>query len=84
MASPVLAFIIGLAIILVASILNAAGLNLTKLDHACCFFYLSLSLSYRLQVRSSAVPKSDRKKDYMRPLWLLGMLLYMQAFILFH
>ena len=32
-ASPVVAFIIGLAIITLASILNAAGLNLTKLDH---------------------------------------------------
>ena len=32
-ASPVVAFIIGLAIVLLASILNAAGLNLTKLDH---------------------------------------------------
>jgi hypothetical protein len=32
-ASPVVAFIIGLAIILLASILNAAGLNLTKFDH---------------------------------------------------
>lgn len=32
-ASPVVAFIIGLAIILLASILNAAGLNITKLDH---------------------------------------------------
>ena len=31
--SPVVAFVIGLAIILLASILNAAGLNLTKLDH---------------------------------------------------
>ncbi|KAJ8503132.1 hypothetical protein ONZ45_g11128 [Pleurotus djamor] len=59
-ASPVVAFIIGLAIILLASILNAAGLNLTKLDH----------------VWTSAVPKSARKKDWMRPLWLLGMLLY--------
>lgn len=33
--NPILAFIIGLAIILGASILNAAGLNLTKLDHVC-------------------------------------------------
>lgn len=33
--NPVVAFIIGLAIILLASILNAAGLNLTKLDHVC-------------------------------------------------
>ena len=32
-ANSVVAFIIGLAIILLASILNAAGLNLTKLDH---------------------------------------------------
>jgi magnesium transporter len=32
-ASPVVAFIIGLSIILLASVLNAAGLNLTKLDH---------------------------------------------------
>jgi amino acid transporter len=31
--NPIVAFIIGLAIILLASILNAAGLNLTKLDH---------------------------------------------------
>jgi len=44
MASSVLAFIIGLAIILLASILNAAGLNLTKLDHACPFIYLLLFL----------------------------------------
>lgn len=32
-ANPVLAFIIGLSIIILASVLNAAGLNLTKLDH---------------------------------------------------
>ena len=59
--NPVVAFIIGLAIILLASILNAAGLNLTKLDH----------------VRTSAIPKALRRKDWLRPLWLLGMLLYM-------
>ncbi|TFK44773.1 hypothetical protein BDQ12DRAFT_621156 [Crucibulum laeve] len=59
-ANSAVAFIIGLAIILLASIMNAAGLNLTKLDH----------------VRTSAVPKSARKNDWMRPLWLLGMLLY--------
>ncbi|EPQ57506.1 hypothetical protein GLOTRDRAFT_137822 [Gloeophyllum trabeum ATCC 11539] len=59
-ASPVLAFIIGLSIILLASILNAAGLNLTKLDH----------------VRTSAIPKASRRKDWLRPLWLLGMVLY--------
>jgi hypothetical protein len=32
-ANPVIAFIIGLSIIILASVLNAAGLNLTKLDH---------------------------------------------------
>lgn len=60
-ASSVVAFIIGLAIILLASVLNAAGLNLTKLDH----------------VRTNAVPKASRRRDLLRPLWLLGMLLYM-------
>jgi hypothetical protein len=30
---PVIAFIIGLSIVTLASVLNAAGLNLTKLDH---------------------------------------------------
>ncbi|KAI0035873.1 hypothetical protein K488DRAFT_37109, partial [Vararia minispora EC-137] len=59
-ANPVVAFIIGLAIVTLASVLNAAGLNLTKLDH----------------VRTSSIPKTARKKDWMRPLWLLGMLLY--------
>lgn len=32
-ANPVVAFIIGVAIVTLASVLNAAGLNLTKLDH---------------------------------------------------
>ncbi len=32
-ANTVIAFIIGLSIIILASVLNAAGLNLTKLDH---------------------------------------------------
>ncbi|KAI0915783.1 hypothetical protein AcW1_003712 [Taiwanofungus camphoratus] len=59
-ASPVVAFIIGLAIVTLASILNAAGLNLTKLDH----------------VRTSAIPKNQRRRDWLRPLWLLGMVLY--------
>ncbi|KAI0790827.1 hypothetical protein C8Q75DRAFT_760904 [Abortiporus biennis] len=59
-ANPVVAFIIGLAIVILASILNAAGLNLTKLDH----------------VRTSAIPKASRRRDWLRPLWLLGMLLY--------
>ena len=65
--SSLVAFIIGLSIILLASVLNAAGLNLTKLDH----------------VRTSAIPKHARKRDWMRPLWLLGMVLYMSVQILF-
>ncbi|KIM69251.1 hypothetical protein SCLCIDRAFT_1208675 [Scleroderma citrinum Foug A] len=58
--NTVVAFIIGFAIIMVASVLNAAGLNLTKLDH----------------VRTSSIPKHARKRDWLRPLWLLGMILY--------
>lgn len=46
--NPVVSFIIGLSIILLASILNAAGLNLTKLDHVCCF------------ALSNMTPNSDR------------------------
>ncbi|KAF9268923.1 hypothetical protein L218DRAFT_892568 [Marasmius fiardii PR-910] len=64
--NPVVAFIIGLAIILLASILNAAGLNLTKLDH----------------VRTNSIPKASRRKDWLRPLWLLGMLLYILSQII--
>ncbi|KAF8320817.1 hypothetical protein DL93DRAFT_2131210 [Clavulina sp. PMI_390] len=45
---------------MLASLLNAGGLNLTKLDH----------------VRTMALPKSSRQKDILRPLWALGMLLY--------
>ena len=66
--NPVVAFIIGLSIILLASILNAAGLNLTKLDH----------------VHTSAIPKSARRKDWTRPLWLLGMFLYMYVSVELH
>lgn len=29
-----------------------------------------------LQVRTSAIPKSARRRDWLRPLWLLGMVLY--------
>ncbi|KAK7675965.1 hypothetical protein QCA50_021078 [Cerrena zonata] len=65
-ASPVVAFIIGLAIVILASILNAAGLNLTKLDH----------------VRTSAIPKASRRRDWLRPLWLLGMILYILSQLL--
>ena len=52
--SPVVAFIIGLAIILLASILNAAGLNLTKLDHVRRFSTISPFLVGSLILKSGA------------------------------
>lgn len=52
---------IGLFIVLAASVLNALGLNMTKLDH----------------VRQQSIPKRQRKKEYMRLLWLSGMGMYM-------
>ncbi|KAJ7188151.1 hypothetical protein C8R46DRAFT_1053815 [Mycena filopes] len=64
--NSVVGFIIGLSIIFLASILNAAGLNLTKLDH----------------VRTRALPISSRRKDWARPLWLLGMVLYILSQII--
>jgi hypothetical protein len=44
--NPVLAFVIGLSIVLLASILNAAGLNLTKLDHVCHNSYTPITTTY--------------------------------------
>ena len=43
-ANPVVAFIIGLAIVTLASLMNAAGLNLTKLDHVSRFSMSSFIL----------------------------------------
>lgn len=59
--NPVAAFVIGLGIVLLASVLNAGGLNLTKLDH----------------VRCADIPPAARRSEWLRPLWVLGMLLYM-------
>ena len=59
--NPVAAFVIGLGIVLLASVLNAGGLNLTKLDH----------------VRCAGVPQCARRSEWLRPLWVLGMVLYM-------
>ncbi|QRW21478.1 Magnesium transporter NIPA [Rhizoctonia solani] len=65
--NPIVAFIIGLCIVTLSSVLNAGGLNLTKLDH----------------VRQNALPKASRqKKDYLRPLWLIGMILYILSQLL--
>ncbi|OCF36656.1 hypothetical protein I316_01909 [Kwoniella heveanensis BCC8398] len=54
---------IGLLIVLLASVLNALGLNLTKLDH----------------VRQQGIPKRQRKKEWMRVLWLSGMGMYIAS-----
>ena len=56
-ANPVVAFIIGLAIILLASILNAAGLNLTKLDH------VSAAVAYLLRTTSQVVSRCAQAKS---------------------
>ncbi|KAG8839636.1 hypothetical protein FRC18_009566 [Serendipita sp. 400] len=61
--NPVISFIIGTSIILGASIMNAGGLNFVKLD----------------MVRTMALPKSQRKRDFLRPLWLIGMVLYITS-----
>ncbi|RSH94093.1 hypothetical protein EHS25_006747 [Saitozyma podzolica] len=61
--SYVLNTIIGLIIVVAASLLNAFGLNLTKLDH----------------VRQQAIPKRERKKEYLRVLWLAGMGMYIAS-----
>ena len=53
-------FIIGLLICVGASVVQAAGVNVLKLDH----------------VRSESVPPSQRRREFLRPLWLAGMLLY--------
>lgn len=52
---------IGLLIVLASSVFNALGLNMTKLDH----------------VRQQSIPKRQRKKEYLRLLWLSGMGMYM-------
>lgn len=56
-------FLIGLAICQGASVANAAGINLTKLDH----------------VRNERVPKDQRRRDWLRPLWLAGLALYIAS-----
>ncbi|WWC69395.1 uncharacterized protein I206_103334 [Kwoniella pini CBS 10737] len=61
--SYVLNTIIGLLIVLVSSLFNALGLNLTKLDH----------------VRQQSIPKRQRKKEWMRVLWLSGMGMYIAS-----
>ncbi|KAG8899267.1 hypothetical protein FRB99_006834 [Tulasnella sp. 403] len=74
--NPVVAFLIGLSIILISSILNAGGLNLTKLDHVGAFaFFCNLRrrLNSFVQLQTNALPKSARRKEFLRPLWVIGM-----------
>ena len=59
-ANPAVAFIIGLAIITLASVLNAAGLNLTKLDH--------VSVSMRLAILCFAQSHLGSDKLYSKTL----------------
>jgi hypothetical protein len=48
-------------VVLAASALNAFGLNITKLDHT----------------RQQSLPRRERRQEWMRPLWLAGMGMYM-------
>ncbi|ODO11605.1 hypothetical protein I350_00387 [Cryptococcus amylolentus CBS 6273] len=58
--SYILNTFIGLLIVLVSSVFNALGLNLTKLDH----------------IKQKGIPRRQRKKEYLRVLWLSGMGMY--------
>ncbi|EJU04064.1 hypothetical protein DACRYDRAFT_105129 [Dacryopinax primogenitus] len=64
--NPAVSFLIGALIILGASAMNAAGLNITKLDH----------------VRTASTPKHARRSSCLRPLWALGMSLYILSQLL--
>ncbi|KAF9986526.1 hypothetical protein BGZ65_007332 [Modicella reniformis] len=61
--SAILDFVIGFAVSLIASVMNAAGLNLLKLDH----------------VRNSALPTERQKNECGRPLWHIGLYLYITS-----
>jgi len=67
--SPVVAFIIGLSIILLASILNAGGLNLTKLDHVhiLLIYIYTLSFSFSLPGQVNRSTQADQKKGLYAP-----------------
>ncbi|GAA5981382.1 hypothetical protein JCM11641_005301 [Rhodosporidiobolus odoratus] len=59
-------FIIGLLITLAASLANALGLNITKLDFT----------------RQEQIPVSQRRPDFLRPYWVLGLVLYIASQVL--
>jgi len=61
--SAFLDFVIGFAVSLVASVMNAAGLNLLKLDH----------------VRNSALAQDRQRNECGRPMWHIGLYLYVAS-----
>ncbi|KAF9354036.1 hypothetical protein BGX34_011244 [Mortierella sp. NVP85] len=61
--SAFLDFVIGFAVSLIASVMNAAGLNLLKLDH----------------VRNSSLPVERQRNECGRPLWHIGLYLYIAS-----
>ncbi|KAG0249206.1 hypothetical protein BG011_009507 [Mortierella polycephala] len=61
--SALLDFVIGFAVSVIASVMNAAGLNLLKLDH----------------VRNSAQPAERQRNECGRPLWHIGLYLYIAS-----
>ena len=58
--SAFLDFMIGFAVSLIASVMNAAGLNLLKLDH----------------VRNSSLSADRQRNECGRPMWHVGLYLY--------
>ncbi|TIB82671.1 hypothetical protein E3Q22_00103 [Wallemia mellicola] len=64
--SQVGSFFIGLVIILIASIMNSIGLNIVQKDH----------------LSNQSLPKDLQKRDLRRPLWFLGMSLYILSQLL--
>ncbi|KAF9538293.1 hypothetical protein EC957_006941 [Mortierella hygrophila] len=61
--SAFLDFVIGFGVSLIASVMNAAGLNLLKLDH----------------VRNSALPTERQRNECGRPMWHIGLYLYISS-----
>ncbi|GAA5979152.1 hypothetical protein JCM5350_007084 [Sporobolomyces pararoseus] len=56
-------FVVGLLITVGASLTTALSLNITKLDLS----------------RQEAIPAAQRRPDYLRPFWILGLLLYIAS-----
>ena len=59
-------FVVGFVVSLIGSIMNAAGLNLLKLDH----------------VRNSARSQARQRHECGRPMWHVGLYLYVGSQLL--